>query len=162
MNTQRLMVLEDRLNILNKLEALMENNPYAGSYDIDMGDLRLTDSPAAARNHFELLQAHGVASFRFDRGISDLLFWHMPLRIEKIDTGELARMQDHTKAQLIQLDPAYFKATPTLPSSGQEPPRAPVREFLKANRKMVAAAAGIAGFLASLAIIWTFIQTQHW
>jgi hypothetical protein len=127
-----------------------------------MSDLSLLGSPASARGHFELLQTRGVASFRFDRGISDLLFWHVPLHIEGIDVEALMRMQDHTKAQLIQIDPAYFKVAPALPSPTSEPPIPQVPKLFIANKKVIAMIAGIAAFLASLTIILTFIQSQPW
>jgi hypothetical protein len=161
-NVQKRIVLEDRMNILDQLEALTENNPYTGSYNIEMGDLHLTGSPASARNHFELLQAYGIASFCFDQEVSDLYFWHIPLHIENIDIGALMQMQDHTKVQLIQLDPPYFNAAPALPLPTGESSTGRAHTLLKTNKKLIAIVVGCAGFLASLVIIWTFIQGRHW
>lgn len=162
MNPQKLIVLEDRLNILDKLEALSENNPYAKSYVIGMAELRLTGSPDSAKNHFEALQAQRVAVFRFDHGIPDALFWHAPLRVEKINAGEVARMQQQTKGQLSQLDPGYFQPNPDLLPASRESTNTRIRKFFRANKRMISIIVGLAAFLASVAIIWAFVQGQHW
>jgi hypothetical protein len=163
-NAQKEIVLEDRLIILDKLDALFESNPDAQQYRLSLGDFRLTGEPADARNHFAWLQNRGVASFIFTDGTNDWNFWEMPFRIKGIDRAQLAKEQDDTRARLRQLEPATVDptrvdTTGNGPAARERPP-SPKGELWAS--KAIRITVAIVGFLASVAIVWGFIASNPW
>ena len=93
-------VLENRLNILDKLESLVETNPRLRSYEISLDSFSLTGDAKSAQAQFSYLQSEGVARFIFPQGITQWNFWDTVIRIRDIDPESVRGLQNRTRSQL--------------------------------------------------------------
>jgi hypothetical protein len=164
MNMQRAGVLEDRLRLLDKLEALLESNPNAINYTLTLADLPLHGDAGTANGHIDWLQSERVAVFILPLETNRWNFWDMPVRIKEIDRNRLRELQDQTRSQLQELESISPDMTSVPVASEQRSlVDSRARKFLKANQKTARIIAAIVAFLASIAIILTFIsQVLHW
>jgi hypothetical protein len=163
LNAQKALVLEDRLSVLDKLEALRANDPSVTTYTVRLADFPFHGAgAAAAASHFNWLQTQGVASFIFPEGTNDWNFWDIPVRIKELDDVRLRELQDQTRSELNELEPSSSQMISPPLVAEQQPPDAPMSKFSNTNRKMVKLVVSLVGFLASVAIVVTFIIQMHW
>jgi hypothetical protein len=160
LNTHKAVVLENRLAILNKLEALIEGNPANNApYHVPLDSFLLSGDTATALEVFHGLQNQGVAIFIFPQGTDRWNFYDRMVRIRNIDPARLIELQNDTRSRLDELNRSELQATRE-PLQQRESSR--MRRFMTTNWKLAKIVAAAAAFLASVAIIWTFIAQLHW
>jgi hypothetical protein len=100
LNEYKHQVLEERLQILNVLEAFITRAPDRDYYVEMLSDFGLSISSDSMTAHLSEIAKHGVAKFELPSGLTKWTFWDARVRIRDIDPTKLQAAQQSLRDEL--------------------------------------------------------------
>lgn len=164
-NEYKRKVLEDRLQLLDALEALNFQARQREYYDERLADFGLSTTPESMKAHLDELSDRGVANFILPTGISQLAFWDAPVRIKEINLEKLQAMRDSLRTELTTLTGVDATDSPTDVQDNDEVdkdvPGTAARPEPPASASGLAVFTGVLGVIGTVAGIVVAIWSWH-